>query len=49
MAFYWRNWPDQKEYYVGRTLGMKMMVNHGLFLRSAVEEVGWIDERAKSR
>jgi glycosyltransferase involved in cell wall biosynthesis len=46
MAFYWRNWPDQKEYYVGLTLGMKMMVNHGLFLRSALEEVGWIDEEA---
>ena len=44
MAFYWRNWPEQKEYWVGLTLGMKMFVNHGLFLRTALEEVGWIDE-----
>jgi len=44
MAFYWRNWPEQKNYWVGVTLGKKMFVNHGLYLRSAVEEVGWIDE-----
>ena len=44
MAFYWRNWPEQKDYWVGLTLGMKMFVNHGLYLRSALEEVGWIDE-----
>jgi glycosyltransferase involved in cell wall biosynthesis len=44
MAFFWRNWPEQNEYWVGLTLGDKMFVNHGLFLRSAVEEVGWIDE-----
>jgi glycosyltransferase involved in cell wall biosynthesis len=45
IAFYWRNWPEQKKYWVGLTLGMKMFVNHGLFLRDAVEEVGWIDEQ----
>ena len=44
MAFYWRNWPEQKKYWVGLTLGNKMFVNHGLYLRSAVEEVGWIEE-----
>jgi len=44
MAFYWRNWPEQRNYWVGVTLGKKMFVNHGLYLRSAVEEVGWIDE-----
>jgi len=30
---------------VGLTLGMKIFVNHGLFLRSALEEVGGIDEQ----
>lgn len=45
VAFYWRNWPEQKEYWVGLTLGMKMFVNHGMFLRAALEEVGWIDEQ----
>ena len=44
VAFYWRNWPEQKEYWVGLTLGRKMFVNHGLFLTSAVKEVGYIDE-----
>jgi glycosyltransferase involved in cell wall biosynthesis len=46
VAFYWRNWPEQKEYWVGLTLGDKMFVNHGLFLRAALEEVGWIDEQS---
>jgi glycosyltransferase involved in cell wall biosynthesis len=46
MAFYWRNWPEQKEYWVGLTLGDHMFVNHGLFLRTALEEVGWIDEES---
>jgi len=44
VAFYWRNWPEQEDYWVGLTLGDKMFVNHGLFLRSAVANVGWIEE-----
>ncbi|MBI4232783.1 glycosyltransferase [Candidatus Peregrinibacteria bacterium] len=44
VAFYWRNWPDQKEYVVGLTLGKKMFVNHGLYLKEALEQVGYIDE-----
>jgi len=44
VAFYFRNWPGEKEYYVQRTLGGKLMVNHGLFLRTALEKVGWADE-----
>ena len=44
MAFYWRNWPDQQDYRVGFTLGRKIFVNHGLFLRKALEEIDWIDE-----
>jgi glycosyltransferase involved in cell wall biosynthesis len=43
-AFYFRNWPDEQEYYVQRTLGGKLMVNHGLFVRDALEKIGWIDE-----
>lgn len=45
IAFYWRNWPEQKEYWVGLTLGDKMFVNHGMYLRRALEKVGWIDEK----
>ncbi|WP_347257676.1 glycosyltransferase [Methylocaldum sp.] len=44
VAFYFRNWPGEREYYVQRTLGGKLMVNHGLFLREALEAVGWVDE-----
>ncbi len=45
VAFYWRSWPEEKKYRVSSTLGNKTMVNHGLFLREAVECVGWIDDR----
>ena len=44
VAFYWRNWPEQKEYWVGLTHGERMFVNHGLYLRTALQEVAWIDE-----
>lgn len=44
VAFYWRNWPEQRKYCVGLTLGNKMFVNHGMFLKKAVEDVGFIDE-----
>jgi GT2 family glycosyltransferase len=44
VAFYFRNWPGEHEYYVQHTLGGKLMVNHGLFLREAIEKVGWADE-----
>jgi len=48
IAFYWRNWPIQKEYWVGTTLGGKMFVNHGLFLKKALEEAGFLDEETYS-
>lgn len=44
VAFYWRNWPEQEKYWVGLTLGKKMFVNHGMYLKSALEDVGYIDE-----
>jgi glycosyltransferase involved in cell wall biosynthesis len=44
VAFYWRNWPEQHEYWVGLTHGEKMFVNHGLYVRAALQEVAWIDE-----
>jgi glycosyltransferase involved in cell wall biosynthesis len=44
LAFYWRSWPEAKQYRVSSTLGNKTMVNHGLFLRDVVESVGWIDD-----
>lgn len=44
MAFYWREWPGPDEYRVGLTLGGRMFVNHGMYLREAVEQAGWIEE-----
>jgi len=48
LAFYWRSWPEESNYRACRTLSDQLMVNHGLFLREAVEEVGWIDEERYS-
>lgn len=44
IAFYWRNWPDMKNYWIGKTLGGRIFVNHGMYLREALENVGYIDE-----
>ena len=44
VAFYFRNWPEEKEYYVQCALGGKLFVNHGIYLREALEAVGWVDE-----
>lgn len=44
VAFYWRNWPEQEKYWVGLTLGGKIFVNHGMYLKKALEEVDYIDE-----
>jgi len=44
LAFYWRNFPEMKNYWVGLTLGNKMFVNHGMFLKTALIEVDFIDE-----
>lgn len=43
-AYFYRNWPDERDYYVQRTLGGNLMVNHGLYLKSALEDVGYADE-----
>ena len=44
VAFYYRNWPLEQEYYVQRTLGGNLMVNHGMYARWALEAVGWAEE-----
>ena len=44
VAFYWRNWPEQEKYWVGLTWGGKMFVNHGLYLREALQAIGFADE-----
>lgn len=44
VAFWWRNWPDGASYQIGRTFGDRRFVNHGLFARDALAEVGYADE-----
>jgi GT2 family glycosyltransferase len=46
IAFYWRNWPHQKEYVVGKTWGDNFFVNHGIYLKEALQEIDYIDEDA---
>lgn len=45
VAFYWRNWPSANRYMMHRVYGT-VFVNHGLFLRQALQEVNYIDEEA---
>lgn len=44
VAFYFRDWSKEQEYHVGYTLGEKMYVNHGLYLRQALIDVDFLDE-----
>jgi GT2 family glycosyltransferase len=46
VAFFWRNWPDQQKYWVGITFGDHVFINHGLYLREALEAVGYIDAQS---
>ena len=42
VAFYFRDWPGDPSYRIGRVWGNRMFVNHGLYVRTALEEVGFI-------
>jgi GT2 family glycosyltransferase len=44
VAFFWRNWPEQRRYWIGRTFGGKLFVNHGLYVREALASIGFADE-----
>lgn len=43
VPFYWRNWPEEEKYFVIATNGQPYL-NHGLYLRKAVHDSGWINE-----
>ncbi|MCK4650939.1 glycosyltransferase [Candidatus Babeliales bacterium] len=45
VAFYFRNWSIKKKYHVSTPLGNKIYVNHGLYLKKALIDVGFIDEK----
>jgi glycosyltransferase involved in cell wall biosynthesis len=44
VAFYWRDWPLEKEYRVGFTYGNRLHINHGLYLRQAMVEINFAEE-----
>lgn len=44
IAFYWRDSFKSKKYWVGVTLGEKIFVNHGIYLKNILEKAGWCDE-----
>ncbi|MFZ2620957.1 MAG: NUDIX domain-containing protein [Minisyncoccia bacterium] len=44
IAFYWRNLPHEKMYYVRQTLGHKLSINHGMYLKSALIDIGFCEE-----
>jgi len=45
VAFYYRNYPFDNQYFVQIPHG-KMIINHGLYLRSALQKINFIDEEA---
>ncbi len=47
IVFYWRNHPNETKYRVGLAQGSKIHVNNGMYLKEAVEEVGYIDGKIR--
>lgn len=45
VAFYFRNWPCEQQYYVQTSLGGKLAINHGMYLQEALADVGWVEEK----
>lgn len=46
VAYYFRNWPEDPQFYVQRTLGGNLMINHGIYTREALEAVGYAEEQS---
>lgn len=44
LAFHWRNWPSCNKYFVIKVKG-QVYLNHGIYLRKALEEVNYINEK----
>jgi len=44
IAFYFRNLPVENEFAVNFTIDNTMMINHGIFLKKALEDVDYIDD-----
>lgn len=46
LAFYWQEWPHNNMYHIGITIGNNIFVNHGMYLKEALEKVNYIDENS---
>ena len=46
IAFYFRNWSEENRYYVHKTFGDKLMVNHGFFFKDALEAFNYVGENS---
>ncbi|MFA6226281.1 MAG: glycosyltransferase [Methanoregula sp.] len=44
VCFYFRDWPEYLEYFVCVAPNDILLLNHGIFARNALEDVGYIDE-----
>lgn len=44
VSFYWRDWPDRSKYIIMTAPDGRVLLNHGIFLRKALGDVGYIDE-----
>jgi GT2 family glycosyltransferase len=44
VSFFFRDWPENNVFQISKTIRHNMLLNHGFFLRQALEDVGYIDE-----
>jgi glycosyltransferase involved in cell wall biosynthesis len=44
VVFYWRDWPNRLRYIINTAPNGKVLLNHGMFLKKALDDVGYIDE-----
>ncbi len=45
IAFYFRDWPIEKEYKIHYTYGDYLAINHGIYTKEALETVGYINDK----
>jgi glycosyltransferase involved in cell wall biosynthesis len=44
VSFFFRDWPEKDVFQISNTINHRMLLNHGFFLKEALEDVGYIDE-----
>jgi len=46
LAFYFRDWPNEVKYKLHYTFGDYLAINHGIYVKEALEDVGYVDEES---